>query len=84
MWDKDRNMQSLCEVCRRQQGTGNVAFFYGICLRGRNLGLRVEAWERKSAPSKDGGGGMQLAPERAVVDLGLTTKGAKLLCGRKK
>jgi hypothetical protein len=39
MRDKDRNMQSLCEACRRQQGTGNVAFFYGICPRGRTRGL---------------------------------------------
>jgi hypothetical protein len=56
----DRNMQSLCEVCRRKQGAINVAFFYGICPKGRTRGL----WERKSAPSTDGGGGKQLAPEK--------------------
>jgi hypothetical protein len=44
----------------------NVAFFYGICPKWRARGLRVEAWERKSAPSTDGGGGMQLAPERQL------------------
>jgi hypothetical protein len=67
MRDKDRNMQSLSEVCRRQQGNGNVAFFCGICPRGRTRGLRVEAWETKSAPSIDGGGGMELAPKRQLL-----------------
>jgi hypothetical protein len=42
-----------------------VAFFYGICPKGRTRELWMEeVLERKSAPSTDGGGGTQLAPER--------------------
>jgi hypothetical protein len=79
----DRNMQSLSEVCRRQQGARNVAFLYGICPKGRTRGLWVaEAWERKSAPSTDGGGGMQPAPERHSWVLGLMTWQSDYFVGR--
>jgi hypothetical protein len=59
-----RNMQSLWGLSTktRRQKRG---IFYGICPKGRTRGLWVEgACERKSAPCKDGGGGMQLAPEK--------------------
>jgi hypothetical protein len=47
-----------------------VAIFYEICPKGITRGFRVEgACERKSAPSTDGGGGMQLAPERQFLFL---------------
>jgi hypothetical protein len=57
-------MQSLCEVCRWKQSARKVAFSMEFVPKGEPEGCEWRGWERKSAPSKDGGGGMQLAPER--------------------
>jgi hypothetical protein len=77
----DRNNQSLCEVCRRQQGAGNVAFFYGICPRGRTRGCE---WRRERGslhPLQMGAGVRRLLQKRQLLIL-LEDWAVGLLCGK--